>query len=67
MAHIEFSIRTDAPPDAVRAALLDFSERRPELWPGLPRHQYVIYEATETWADIREGYKGPIWVREHYE
>ena len=67
MAQVEFNIRTDAPPDAVRAALLDFSERRPELWPGLPRDQYVIYEVTDTWAEIREGYKGPIWVREHYE
>ena len=31
-----FDLHTDAPPEAVRAALLDFSERRPERWPGLP-------------------------------
>jgi hypothetical protein len=67
VARIDFDLRTDAPPDAVRAALLDFSERRPDLWPGLPRDQYKVYEVGDTWAEIREGYRGPIWVREHYD
>jgi len=67
VARIEFDIRTDAPPDAVRAALLDFSERRPELWPGLPPDQYDVYELGDTWAEIREGYRGRIWVRERYD
>jgi hypothetical protein len=67
MARIEFDIRADAPPDAVRAAFLDFSARRPELWPGLPRDQYEVYEVGDTWAEIREGYRGPIWVRERYD
>lgn len=67
MARIEFDIRTDVPPDVVRAALLDFSERRPELWPGLPADQYQVYEVGDTWAEVREGYRGPIWVRERYD
>ena len=67
MARIEFSIRTKASPEAIRAALLDFSERRPELWPGLPPDQYEVYEVGNTWAEIREGYRGPIWVRERYD
>jgi hypothetical protein len=67
MTRIEFDIRADAPPDAVREALLDFSERRPELWPGLPADQYEVYEVGETWAEIREGYRGRIWVRERYD
>jgi len=67
VAHVEFDIETEASPDAVRAALLDFTDRRPELWPGLPRDQYRVYEVRDTWAEIREGYRGPIWVREHYE
>ena len=67
MARIEFDIRTDAPPDAVRAALLDFSDRRPERWPGLPADQYEAYEVGDTWAEVREGYRGRIWVREHYD
>jgi hypothetical protein len=67
VARIEFYLRTDAPPEAVRAALLDFSERRPELWPGLPPDQYEVYEVGDTWAEIREGYRGPIWARERYD
>lgn len=67
MTRIEFDIRAAAPPDAVREALLDFSERRPELWPGLPADQYEVYEVGETWAEIREGYRGRIWVRERYD
>ena len=67
MARFTFDLRSDAPPEAVRAALLDFSERRPELWPGLPPDQYEVYEVGDTWAEIREGYRGPIWWREHYD
>ncbi|MGH3115827.1 MAG: hypothetical protein ACRDQ2_01675 [Gaiellales bacterium] len=67
MVRFTFDLRTDAPPEAVRAALLDFSERRPERWPGLPRDQYEVYEIGETWAEIREGYRGPIWWRERYD
>jgi hypothetical protein len=67
VARIEFDIRTDAPPEAIRAALLDFSEHRPELWPGLPPDQYEVYEVGDTWAEIREGYRGRIWVRERYD
>lgn len=67
MTRIAFEIRTDAPPDAIREALLDFSARRPDLWPGLPADQYEVYEVGETFAEIREGYRGPIWVRERYE
>jgi hypothetical protein len=67
VARIEFDIRTDAPPEAVRDALLDFSESRPERWPGLPPDQYEVYEVGDTWAEIREGYRGRIWVRERYD
>ena len=67
MTHIEFDIRTDARPEAVRAALLDFSEKRPEVWPGLPADQYEVYEIGDTWAEIREGYRWRIWVRERYD
>ena len=67
MARFEFEIRSQASPEAVRAALLDFSERRPELWPGLPAEQYEVYEVGDTWAEIREGYRGPIWWRERYD
>jgi hypothetical protein len=67
VARFVFDLRTDASPAAVRAALLDFSESRPTFWPGLPPDQYEIYEVGDTWAEIREGYRGPIWWRERYE
>jgi hypothetical protein len=67
MTRIEFDIPADAPPDVIRGALLDFTERRPELWPGLPADQYEVYVVGETWAEIREGYRGRIWVRERYD
>jgi hypothetical protein len=67
MARFQFDLPTEAAPEAVRTALLDFSERRPELWPGLPRDQYEVYEVGDTWAEIREGYRGPIWWRERYD
>jgi hypothetical protein len=67
MARFEFDVPTAAAPEAVRTALLDFSDRRPELWPGLPRDQYEVYEVGDTWAEVREGYRGPIWWREHYD
>ena len=67
MARFEFDLRTGASPDAVRAALLDFTDHRPDLWPGLPRDQYEVYEVGDTWAEVREGYRGPIWNRERYD
>jgi hypothetical protein len=67
VARFEFDLRTTAPPEAVRAALLDFSDRRPDLWPGLPRDAYQVYEMGDTWAEVREGYRGPIWHRERYD
>jgi hypothetical protein len=67
VARFEFDIASQARPEAIRAALLDFSERRPELWPGLPADSYEVYEVGDTWAEIREGYRGPIWWREHYD
>jgi hypothetical protein len=67
MARFVFDLRTDASPEAVRTALLDFSESRPGRWPGLPPDQYEVYGVGDTWAEIREGYRGPIWWRERYE
>ena len=62
MPRFEFDLRSPASPEAVRAALLDFSERRPELWPGLPAGSYEVYEVGDTWAEVREGFRGPIYA-----
>jgi hypothetical protein len=68
MPHIELEMQTSLPPEKVIAALTDFSDRRPDLWPGLWREAYQVYEVGDTWAEVREGSKRPnIWARERYD
>jgi len=68
VARIEFDVETTLPPEKVKAMLLDFSERRPDTWPGLDRNKYEVYSIGETSAEIREGNKRPnVWARERYD
>ena len=67
MAHVELDIDTDLPAERIRAALIDFTPRRPSLWPGLNPKEYVVYRVGDTWAVIREGNGGPVWARERYD
>jgi hypothetical protein len=67
---VEFDMETSVPPDEVRAALLDFTERRPQIWPSIEPSLYEVYEVSDTWADIKEGNKMPggvVWAKEHYD
>lgn len=67
---VEFDLETSARPEKVRTALIDFSERRPELWPGIEPSLYEVYSVGETTAEVREGSKGPggkVWARERYD
>jgi len=70
MAKIEMDIETNLDPERVKAALLDFSPRRPELWPGIEPSLYEVYSVGETSAEIKEGTKFPGAVfraRERYD
>jgi len=68
MARIEFDVPTTLSPDKVKSMLLDFSDGRPDTWPGLGRNQYEVYSIGETSAEIREGNKRPnVWARERYD
>lgn len=70
MPQVEMDLETTLPPERVIAALTDFSERRPELWPGLSRDWYKVYSVGETTAEVREGTGGkrsPVWARERYD
>jgi len=70
MPHVEVDVETSLPPEQVRAALLDFSDRRPDIWSGLERSLYEVYSVGERSADIREGTKLPgmtVWAKEHYD
>lgn len=67
---VGFDLQTTAEPERVRSALLDFSERRLELWPGIDPSLYEVYSVGETVAEVREGSKAPggmVWAREHYD
>jgi hypothetical protein len=69
MPKVQFDIASTLPPEKIMGAMLDFSDRRPDLWPGLARKYYEVYEIGETEADIREGSGAPfnVWAREHYD
>lgn len=70
MAALGMDVETSLSPDEVREALLDFSERRPDIWPDLERGLYEVHSVSETSADVKEGSKMPgmtIWARESYD
>jgi hypothetical protein len=69
MARIEMDLDTKLPPDRVIGALTDFSERRPDIWPGLSREYYEVYSVGDTWAEVREGNVKPFrtWAKERYD
>jgi hypothetical protein len=55
--------------DRFVAALVDFSERRPALWPNLDAKFYELHELGDTWAEVTEGTDvlGGVWARERYD
>ena len=67
MPRIEIDIESSASPERIIAGLTNFTERRPELWPGLNPKKYRVYEVGDTWADVQEGNNDKIWARERYD
>jgi hypothetical protein len=67
MPRLEFDIDSELAPERIMGALLDFTERRPKLWPGLNPAEFKVFETGDTWAEIREGNGGGIWARERYD
>jgi hypothetical protein len=70
MPKVEMDVESTVTPERVRAALLDFSARRPEIWPGIEPSLYEVYSVGVTSADIQEGSKAPgmtMWAKEHYD
>jgi hypothetical protein len=67
---VEMDVETGLPPERVIGALLDFSDARPKIWPGIEPSLYEVYSVGEREADIKEGSKLPgatIWAKEHYD
>lgn len=70
MPKVELDVETTLPPERVREALLDFSDRRPQIWSGLDPSMYEVYSVGEKSAEIKEGSKMPgmtIWAKERYD
>jgi len=68
MARFTTELDTVATPEQVLAALIDFTDRRPNIWPGLSKQAYEVFEVGETTAVIREGNDRPkVWARERYD
>jgi hypothetical protein len=66
---IKFEVQSPLEPEAVREALTDFSERRPELWPAIDPRIYRVHEVSASSAVVTEGTDviGGIWATELYE
>jgi hypothetical protein len=67
MAKVEFDIETSVSASEARSALLDFTDRRPQIWPSI---EPSLYEVGDTYADIKEGNNVPggvVWAKEHYD
>lgn len=68
----KFSFQLDVreAPEKVMAAMVDFSERRPEIWPNLTARLYRVHELGPRSADVTEGTAVPgadVWERVSYE
>ena len=69
MATFSFTVDSTVPPERVLAALTDFSDKRPDLWPTLSRKYYKVHSVTATSAEVTEGSHvfGGVWGRERYD
>ena len=69
MTKIEVRTETDLTPELVWAAVTDFTEDRPRLWPLISPSLYKVHSIAAGRADVQEGSKSPagtIWARETY-
>jgi len=69
MATVHVRTDTPVPPERIRAALTDFTGRRPDYWPNLDRSFYQVHATGGTWAEVTEGaaFAGGIWERSRYD
>ena len=70
MPKFSFVLDVRDPPDTVMAAMIDFSDRRPEIWPNLSAKIYKAHSVGENTADVTEGTDipgGGVWERVTYE
>lgn len=66
---MRFDVNTKASPQQVRHALIDFTDRRLQIWNrSLDPKKYELREQGDTWAVARESSPGsPFWVVSRYD
>lgn len=69
MRRIRIRRESTLPPDEILSATIDFSDRRPKVWPNINPSAYRVHAVGGNWADVTEGSSslGGIWARERYE
>lgn len=68
MATVTFTFDVPTAPEVVRGALIDFSDRRPAIWPDLDPDVYRVERLGPTGALVREGQRTPrLWALEEYD
>jgi hypothetical protein len=69
MAKLNYGTDSKLGPQPILSAAVDFSEKRPEIWPAISRKFYRVHEIGDCCADVTEGsdFMGGIWTRERYE
>jgi hypothetical protein len=71
MPKFSFEVDSSVPPSRMIAALTDFSDNRPKLWPTIDARYYKVHSVGETSADVSEGSNvppfGALFGREHYD
>jgi hypothetical protein len=69
MARVSGEVMSSTPAEVVLRALIDFSPRRPELWPNIAPKYYQVHSVGPTEADVTEGSSalGGVWERTHYD
>ncbi|HEX6263008.1 MAG TPA: hypothetical protein VF097_09200 [Actinomycetota bacterium] len=68
MTELRFTVGAPVTAERVLAALTDFSDRRPEIWPELDPDAYRVVELHATSALVREGQRKPrLWALEEYD
>jgi hypothetical protein len=82
MPEVKCSLETSLDPERVFGAMIDFTDRRPHLWPALDTELYRVHAQGRNWAEVTEGSAArrnpPIllrkarkvedpWARQRYE
>jgi hypothetical protein len=63
---LRFEVETDLPPARVLGALIDFTDRRPELYRNIDRAHFRVHAQGPDWAEVTEG-NVLAWERNRYE